>query len=297
MKQSDNKKQIRARAKKILSWLGILFVALFIFRFIYGYTVTPSNSVAYDNRLFFEQATSVKKNYASKKYEVKNPQATTKVDQKYEKIAEITTKSSKFEKEEKQTRKAIEQYKALIQFEQKSGNIGYRNLNLVIGVPPENFDALYEQLVKIGYVQSKQITKTDKTNEYKELNAKKASLEKMRNALIELKSKGGEIREFMDLETRILEIESQLQELGVSLGDFDVENEFCTVKFTLLEGREVKIGFLHRIKVAFQWTIKWFLGLMVTLAFATMFAYFLALLVEQLKIFERLFRDDTEQVK
>jgi len=43
----------------------------------------------------------------------------------------------------------------LIQFEQKSGNIGYRKLNLVIGVPPENFDAIYNQLITIGNVQAK----------------------------------------------------------------------------------------------------------------------------------------------
>ncbi len=289
------KQQLKKRFKKILALLGILFVTLFVFRLIYGYTITPNSSHAYD-RQFFEQATSVKKNYASKQYVVKNPtQAAIKVDQKYEKIAEISTKSSAFEKEEKQTRQAIKKYKALIQFEQKSGNVGYRNLNLVIGVPPENFDKLYEDLIKIGKVQSKQITKTDKTNEYKELNAKKSSLEKMRNALIELKSKGGEIREFMDLETRILEIESQLQALGVSLGNFDAENEFCTVKFALLEGKEIKISFLHRVKVAFQWTVKYFIGLMMSLSFASMFAYFSTLLIEQFKRFKKLFCDEGKE--
>ena len=48
----------------------------------------------------------------------------------------------------------------------------------------------------------------------------------------------------MGLENRILEIEQQLQGLGVSLGNFDDENEFCTVHFSLLEGKEVKIGIM-----------------------------------------------------
>lgn len=42
--------------------------------------------------------------------------------------------------------------------------------------------------IKIGKVSAKQIIKKDKTNEYKELNAPKKSLEKIRASLIELKA-------------------------------------------------------------------------------------------------------------
>ena len=70
-----------------------------------------------------------------------------KVDQKYEKVAEIKTKSSKFIEEEKLARSKITALNALIQFEQKSVNKGHRQLNLLIGVPPENFDTLYNQLI------------------------------------------------------------------------------------------------------------------------------------------------------
>ena len=137
-------------------------------------------------------------------------------------------------------------------------------------------------------MQAKQITKKDKTNEYKELNAKKQSLEKIRTSLIELKSKGGKIDEYMGLENRILEIEQQLQGLGVSLGDFDDENEFCTVQFSLLEGKEVKIGTMQRVKVALEWTVKIYLRIMTTLFFLTLFAYLILLGIDKLKLFERI---------
>ena len=42
----------------------------------------------------------------------------------------------------------------------------------------------------------------------------KKSLEKIRTSLIELKSKGGKIEEYMDLENRILEIEQPTSRLG-----------------------------------------------------------------------------------
>ncbi|MEM9339600.1 MAG: DUF4349 domain-containing protein [Bacteroidota bacterium] len=284
MKQTFKKKFIR-----IVFWLLAVFFVLFTFRLAYGYTKTFEDT-PHQTR-FFESISNTRRNYASKEYKVTSNsanQSPVKVDQKYEKIAEINTKSNAFDQEEKQSRSEIERYDALIQFEQKSGNEGYRKLNLVIGVPPENFDALYLQLVKIGKVQAKRITKKDKTNEYKELNARKLSLEKIRTSLIELKSKGGKIAEYMDLENRILEIEQQLQGLGVSLGDFDDENEFCTVQFSLLEGKEVEVGLMQRIKVALEWTVKIYLRLMITLFFLTCFAYLFLLGIEKFKVLEKI---------
>ena len=285
------KKTFNQKLKKLIFWLLIIFALLFIFRLMYGYTKTFDT--VQNQRLSFDIGTFSNRNFATKKYEVRSNaanQSTTKIDQKYEKIAEIKTNSSNFEEEEKASRKTIEGLDALIQFEKKSGNKGSQKLNLVIGVPPENFDALYNSLIKIGEVQAKQITKKDKTNEYKELNAKKQSLEKIRNSLIELKSKGGKIEEYMGLENRILEIEQQLQDLGVSLGDFDDENEFCTVQFSLLEYKKVEISTLQRIKVALEWTVKIYLRMIITLFFVSLFAYLVLLIVDKLKIFQRIMK-------
>lgn len=277
------------RLKKIIVILIAGFLLLFLFRLAYGYTRHTSASSGQSN--FFESFSVTQRNYASKKYEVKSSGATQspmQVDQKYEKIAEIHTTSSSFDSEEKEAREKIESHEGLIQFEQKSGNTGRRQLHLLIGVPPEHFDSLYQNLSAIGNVQAKRITKKDKTNEYRELNAKKASLEKIRDSLLNLKSKGGRIQEFIQLENRILEIEQQLQNLGVSLGDFDNENEFCTVRFSLIEGKEQRIHFMHRLKVALEWTIKYYLALMATLFFITFSAWFALLIIEKLRIFELL---------
>ncbi|CAM1371348.1 conserved hypothetical protein [Tenacibaculum litopenaei] len=282
------KSNFKKKLKKLLGYISLLFVALFIFRLAYGYTKKLEDTSPYLTNI--NSFTMTNRNFASKKYEVKasTNQGVMKVDQKYEKIAQISTKSTDFEKEEQQSRAKIQELEALIQFEQKSGNKGYRSLSLVIGVPPENFDALYAELIKIGKVDEKQITKKDKTNEYKELNAKKHSLEKIRTSLIELKSKGGKIEEYMGLENRILDIEQQLQDLGVSLGDFDDENEFCTVQFSLQEGKEVTISFFQRVKVALDWTIKAFLKLMFSAVLMVIFSYLVLLLIEKLKVLEKL---------
>lgn len=281
---------VKSRMKKIIKWMAFVFAILFILRFAYGYTKTIDNNN--NQTQFFDNLLSVKRNYASKEYKTKSSPSgqpsNAKMDQKYEKVAEIKTKSSEFLNEEKKARAEIEKYNALVQFEQKSGNDGNRKLNLLIGVPPENFDSLYHELITIGKVQAKQITKKDKTNEYKELNAKKLSLEKIRASLIDLKDKGGKIEEYMDLENRILEIEQELQNLGVSLGDFDDENEFCTVQFSLIEGKIAKIGISQRIKVAFDWTVRTYLYLISTAFFVILCSYLLVLVVDRGKILQRI---------
>lgn len=279
---------LKKNLRKTITVLLLVFVGLFVFRLLFGYQIVPGSEVTETQHLILDQQAngalfSSRKNYASKKYHQVNGLSSVQIDQKYEKIADIKTFTNQFETEEKEIRSQVKGYDGLIQFENKSGNEGYRKLNLIIGIPPENFDSIYNSLIKVGKIQSKQITKTDKTNEYKELNAKKASLEKIRASLIELKTKGGRIDEYMQLENRILEIEQQLQDLGVSLGNFDDENEFCTVKVLLSEGKVIKISVMQRIKVALEWTIKTLLKLMCALTFMSLFAYLLLLSIEKIK--------------
>ncbi|AUP78864.1 DUF4349 domain-containing protein [Flavivirga eckloniae] len=290
------KKPFKKKLKKGILYLVLLFVILFVFRILYGYAEYPS--AVGNSSTFFEEIASSRVNYASKKYKMKsntnNAQNVINVDQKYEKIATVNTKSSEFEKEKRFLNKEIKSHEAIIQFEQNSGNDGNRRLQLLIGVQPDKFDSLYISLSKIGKVQSKEITKKDKTNEYKQLNAKKESLLKIRSSLIELKSKGGKIQEYIDLENRILNIEEELQGLGVLLGNYDEENEFCTIKFSLVEGVENKIGLMHRIKVALDWTVSTYLQLIVILFFVTGLVYIVLLILDKLNVFNSIIKNLNE---
>lgn len=282
----------KKKMKRGILYLTLLFVVLFLFRLGYGYTTTVGSNNG--NATFFQEISSSRVNYASKKYKINtNANATqnvVNVDQKYEKIATINTKSSEFEKEQGLLNEAIKSKEAIIQFEQNSGNKGNRRLQLLIGVQPEKFDELYLSLSKIGRVESKEITKKDKTNEYKQLNAKKESLLKIRASLIELKSKGGKIEEYINLENRILSIEEELQGLGVQLGNYDEENEFCTIKFSLIEGTENKISLMHRIKVALDWTVSTYFRLIIILFFIAGFIYLMLLTLDKLNLFKSIIK-------
>ena len=287
-------KPFKARLIKTIAFLAAGFVLLFLFRFIYGYTTGLNELQEEDFSNFFSdnESLSLKKNYASDNYKFKRLESTLTnavaqphefdVNQKYEKTATVRNRSREFEKDEKLIRSTIKKFNAIIQYEQNAGRPGNRNIHFLIGTPPEKFDSLYTEVLKIGIVGSKEITKIDKTNEYKNLNAKKASLEITRQSLLDIKRQSGKIDEYINLQNRILEIEQELQSLGVQLGDFNEENEFCTVRLSLSETREVKVSALHRAKVAFEWTVQYYLLMLCIVAAAAVFGFFFLLIIDKL---------------
>ncbi len=295
---------LKNKFKKLLLYFMISFIALFFLRLTYGYVSYSDESVGQSSNQNFNQQNSfelLRKNYASERKLNKSgsqslPLSTQSksFDQKYEKIGSMSSSTNEFEKDEKNTRDLIKNFKALIQYEESSGLEGKRHLNLGIGVNPDKFDEMILEIKKIGRLESIQVNKTDKTNEYSDLNAQRESLEKTRAALMSFKGKGGKIDELINLENKILEVEESIQKLGVKLGEFDTENEFCTIKFSISEsGRANKSWlktFLQRIKIALEWTIKYYLLLMVLFVFAAMGIFLFILILEKLKVFPDLLK-------
>lgn len=272
-----------------LRLLGI-FLLFFLFRLAYGYFSTDNNS--FGGGPYDEDTRSMKRNYASsaitknKLMDANTPppppnQASGSQSQKYERVANIRSRSSRFEEEEKAVKGKIRDFKGIIQYEKNQGNKGNRSLFLQIGVAPALFDSFYVVMQQYGQVLSKEATKTDMTSEFLQLNAKRNSLEKTRTSLLDLKSRGNNISDLMSLENTLLDIERQLQELGVELGAYDEENEFCTVRFALSEGREQKISFLHRVKVALEWAIGYYCLFVLSLFLALLAAWALLSLVDK----------------
>ncbi|MEQ8823731.1 MAG: DUF4349 domain-containing protein [Filomicrobium sp.] len=182
----------------------------------------------------------------------------TGAEQKYEKIANIGLVSEEFESDETKVRKLIAEQDALIQFERRQGLKGRRTLQLAIGVNPNDFDTMVEKFQTYGELRRLTIDKSDKTNEYRDLQAKRLALEKTREALSALKQREGQIKDHVELEKQILSLEQQVQALGVSLGDFDAENEFITVKLYLAEAFVIVRATRSLIDHAFralEWTI------------------------------------------
>ena len=245
-----------------------LFAALFIAKFEIGDgAVSPADVALYGGSYSFEMA---RKNYASQK-QIGGTIAASDV-QKYEKVATIGQSTQDFDADRAKAEALIASVGGLTQYEQQQGLSGRRTLQLGIGVPPAKFDFFIEEARKIAKVTFLAIVKTDKTNEYRQLRARRETLEKARKALTDMAGAGGSVDERLKVQAQLSEVEEKIQDLGVSLGDFNAENEFCTVKLTLAETAAARhASMAARALNAFAWAAEYVLflaGGLLLLAFA-----------------------------
>jgi hypothetical protein len=210
----------------------VLIVALFVLKLTLGGTGS-SAQYSYQSDAYGSFELS-RKNYASKT-DVSAGAPTLGNTQKFEKIATMRESTNEFDVTRKKIETLISENNALVQYEHMDGLAGRRSLQLGIGVPPAKFDAFIDLASKFGKLTHLTIVKNDKTNEYRQLNAKRESLEKAKQTLLQLANSGGSVDERLKVQERLTEIEDKIQNLGVALGEFDTENEFCTVKLVLAE--------------------------------------------------------------
>jgi hypothetical protein len=227
-------------------------VALFLFHLFLVPTPSP-----HETGFGFPDTTSAfensRKNYASVSVSVAGPPIGN--SQKYEKIGTVTQISENFDTDRHLIESRITEYGGVTQLEHASGLNGFRTLHLGIGVPPDHFDAFLTAIRTIGRAAQIEIVKNDKTNEYLQLRAKRTTLEKARAALELLKEQGGTTDERMKVQNRLTEVEQQIQDLAVSLGDFDRQNELCTVRLTLRERTvPLRAGFWIHARHSTEWT-------------------------------------------
>lgn len=238
-------KNMKAKIKRYLFYFVIAFIVVFALRFIYVlYTdrhyVFVNFGAAQSQQYYVYDAPSGRgssgvKNVASAKIsqtDISTGKNIT-IDQKYEKIADIAASSPNFAEDNQNLREVIRQYNAVIQAETLDGLEGRQTLTMAIGVMPDNFDALVAAVKNIGNLRGFTVNKIDKTDDFRKLMAEQETLVKSREAYEAIKAKGGDIRDLLMLEDKILEIEAKMQNLGVNLGTYSSENSFCTVNFSL----------------------------------------------------------------
>ncbi|MBX9926905.1 MAG: DUF4349 domain-containing protein [Hyphomicrobiaceae bacterium] len=275
---------------------AVVAAALFFALFLAKLLLTPQRGESDGNFIGMQQSLNQadekgsRKNYATTRQQsappagVRPPSADT---QKYEKIATLSQTTTAYETDRAKVATAIDAHGGLVQIERAAGLKGRRSIYLQIGVPPDKFETFTAALQAIGQGASIDIIKNDKTNEYLELKARRTTLEKARNALEALAATGGSIDERIKLQNRLTEVEEKLQALGVSLGEFDTQNELCTVRLTLTERQPPRgQSFATRAFDALAWTSYVYAGiglgfLMLTAAFsfaAALLAYVLRII-------------------
>jgi hypothetical protein len=210
------------------------------------------------------------------------------LDQKYEKVANLAASTTRFEADETRLRAYIREKSLLIQAEETRSKEPSRELHMTLGVPPGLFEEAIAQLRTMGKLEDIEVTKTDKTNEYLELNAQRLSFTQTRDALAAMKSKGGRVEEMIRLEQELLNLEQKIQGLGVQLGKFDKVNEFCTVRYKLVEASPAETGpgaFYHFVE-ALQWAGPVYLIVLVCLLVGLLVVMMVFLVAEKARLLE-----------
>jgi hypothetical protein len=185
----------------------------------------------------------------------------------HEKAARLGVSSSAFEEDESRVRSSLAARKAVILNEHKTGIAPQRRVALDIGVHPEQFDALLDELRKVSHLQSFSVQQRDRTSEFKKLLAQRQALKSHLEAVLKLRgAKDPKIDDSLKLEQKVQEIEKELHLLGVQLGDFLGKESYYQIQITLHEiaagsGPEAQIELGGRLWLGFLWALpRWVLA-------------------------------------
>lgn len=166
---------------------------------------------------------------------VPNGVASAPVEQTYERVACLASRTKDYDSDEKKVRDCIQANQVLVQQEENTGLKGWRLLTLTLGVEPARFDAVVETLKGAGELVSFQATKTDKTQDHLALAARRASLQKNMAELVALKGTGGKMADLLDLQDKIFALEREIGDLGVEISQYEGATGLCTVLMNLKE--------------------------------------------------------------
>ncbi|MCI0465172.1 MAG: DUF4349 domain-containing protein [Gemmataceae bacterium] len=181
----------------------------------------------------------------------------------HDKGALLAATTATFDEDSALVRSALTAYQARVFNESNTGITPDRQLRLEIGVHPDKFDALVEQLRQIARLESVSVQLRDRTTEFRRLHAQRQSLKKHLESVLKLRGgKTTSIDEQLKVEQKIQEVEKELQALGVQLGDLLGKESFYHVHLTLFEyqpGSRLDRTYTvpRRLGDAFLWALGW----------------------------------------
>lgn len=105
----------------------------------------------------------------------------------YERSGQLALATDAFDDDEAQVRSAVTVHQALVLNEKSSGLVRERRLVLELGIHPDRFDELMNQLRGIGHLESVSVQQRDRTGEFQRLHAQRRSLTKRHAAILKLR--------------------------------------------------------------------------------------------------------------
>ncbi|MFK5882946.1 MAG: DUF4349 domain-containing protein [Candidatus Izemoplasma sp.] len=123
----------------------------------------------------------------------------------------------------------------------ESANITSLRYTIKIRVLSENFTDFVEEIKTAGDILSYTKTSEDVTNSYSTFEARKLALETQHARILELISVAVDLDDILTLEDARFEIETELNEIGESLANFDSLVDFSTITLTIYKTSETEV--------------------------------------------------------
>jgi hypothetical protein len=183
--------------------------------------------------------------------------------QVYEKTAHLASGTSTFADDEERIRSAIAKWNAAVFSETATGIAPRRLLSLGISVRPVQFDLLLDELRGVGQINSISVQQQDRTADFRRLHAQRQSFKKHLEAILKLREAGKlSVEEALKLEQKVLEVEKEVQAVGVQLGDLlnkePSYNLFVTLQeFQAGSWNDRSFTFTRRLESGFLWALGW----------------------------------------
>ncbi len=126
---------------------------------------------------------------------------------------------------------ALHDYQAYIEAEE----IRQDRIYVTLRVKSENLDDLLNEIRQGGEVMHYQKTSEDVTNQYSTFEARLNALNAQHDRIIELIQSAETMSDLLELENRRTQIESELNQIGLQLAQFDSLIDYSTIQLTITE--------------------------------------------------------------
>ena len=157
-----------------------------------------------------------------------------------EETATANATSTTFDADKEKFLNVVSQRKGKILHERSQGLSPHRSLSMTIGVSADSFQATVQDLKAIGTLTALTVTRTDRTEEFRALLAKKQSSEKYSESLSKLRqAPAGGVQDLIKLEEKILEVQREIENASMRLGDFTPDESLSNIAYTLAESQGV----------------------------------------------------------
>ncbi|MDR0532002.1 MAG: DUF4349 domain-containing protein [Oscillospiraceae bacterium] len=246
--------QTRRFVPRIIAALVALFLLLFAGRFAWN-LLGPEPPTDYGYDFDRPQLSSVSNQIATNvTAAANNGGAGNGLEQKYEKVATLSSTSTQYEADLEAARAALQANGALTLEERSGGLPDTRAFTISVGVRPEKFDELTAALTGIGKLQSIDVTSTDRTGAYQQLLAEKENLERRLERYEALKGHSVSMGDYLSLQNELIKIEEELQEKLVALGEYSDKVGLNTVHYALTETVARSRGIGAALSEALLWS-------------------------------------------